>query len=145
MSDIHIESPSVQSYVGILQGVMGRMASHSAACKTWCIALVSAVIVIVADKTGPDYVWISVVPIGLFFLLDSYYLGLERSFRIVYNAFIAKLHDGTARIDDVFVVTPVSGTWKTLRTAAGAACSVSVWPFYLILGGMLIAIRIWIL
>ena len=78
---VGLDSPAVQSYLTILQGVIGRMASNSAGAKTWCIALVSAIIVAVADKGEPRYVWIALVPVGLFFVLDAYYLGLERQFR----------------------------------------------------------------
>ena len=72
------ESASVQSYLSILQGTITRMASNSASCKAWCVTLVSAMLVLIADKEKPDYVWISVVPIVLFVVLDAYYLGLER-------------------------------------------------------------------
>lgn len=141
---VDFESPAVQSYLSILQGVIGRMATNSAACKTWCITLVSAVVVIVADKSKPDYVWISVIPIFLFFLLDSYYLGLERRFRGVYNGFIRKLHSGKATVDDVFIVAP--GKLKEIfSSTCSASASVSVWPFYLLLDLTLFVVRVWIL
>src|SRR2546425_4593734 len=93
----------------ILQSVISRMATNSSNCKTWCVTLVSAIVVIIADKGKPDYVWISVVPIALFLLLDTYYLSLEREFRGVYNDFIRKLHFGNATVDDVFYVAPRTG------------------------------------
>ncbi len=145
MDKVELDSPSVQSYLSILQAVINRMASNSAGCKTWCIALVSAVIVIIADKGTPGYVWISVVPIILFFLLDAYYLGLERRFRDVYNGFIKKLHAGTATVEDVFIVTLGKGAWKTLSTTFSAFLSVAVWPFYGLLALMLVVVRFWIL
>ena len=138
---VDLDSPAVQSYLTILQGVISRMASSSAAAKTWCIALVSAIIVVVADKANPKYVWIALVPVLLFFLLDAYYLGMERQFRDRYNAFISKVHDGTARVEDIFIVTPGGGFWQSLWTALRACGSVSVWPFYGLLALMLLAVR----
>ena len=138
---VNLDSPAVQSYLTILQGVIGRMASNSAAAKTWCIALVSAIIVVVADRREPEYVWIALVPVGLFFLLDAYYLGLERQFRKLYNGFIGKLHDGTAGIDDVFIVAPGDGLAGVMKAALRACRSVSIWPFYLLLALMLLAVR----
>jgi len=45
------ENPQVvQSHLTILQAVIQRMASNSASSKTWCVTLVSAILVIVADK-----------------------------------------------------------------------------------------------
>ena len=99
---VSFDSPSVQSYLTILQTVIGHMATNSASCKTWCVTLVSAIIVIIAGQGKPNYVWISVVPIALFMLLDAYYLSLERQFRSVYNDLVRKLRFGKATIDDVF-------------------------------------------
>src|SRR5947208_1299956 len=121
---VDLDSPAVQTYLTILQGVITRMASNSASAKTWCIALVSAIIVVIADKGQPGYVWISIVPVGLSFLLDAYYLGLERQFRDRYNDFIAKLHDGKAQVDDVFIVTPGGGLKGSMRAALKACGSV---------------------
>lgn len=106
MSNITVESPAVQSHLTIQQGVINRMVANSTGCKTWCIALVSAIAVIIADKGKPEFVWISVVPIGLFLFLDAYYLGLEKRYRDGYNEFIKKLHAGSATVEDLFIVTP---------------------------------------
>jgi len=142
---VDIDSPAVQGYLTILQGVIGRMASNSASAKTWCIALVSAIIVVVSDKGEAGFVWIALVPVVLFFLLDAYYLGLERQFRDRYNDFIGKLHNGRAEVEDVFIVTPGDGVRGTMKAALMACGSVSVWPFYSLLAAMLLAVRMCIL
>jgi len=142
---VNLDSPAVQSYLTILHGIIGRMASNSAGAKTWCIALVSAIIVVIADKGEPGYVWIALLPVGLFFLLDAYYLGLERQFRERYNDFIGKLHGGTAEIGDVFIVTPGGGLSGSVKAAFVACGSVSIWPFYVLLALMLLAVRVWVL
>lgn len=142
---VNLDSPAVQSYLTIMQGVIGRMASNSASAKTWCIALVSAIIFVIADRGEPGYVWIALVPVGLFFLLDAYYLGLERQFRKLYNGFIGKLHDGKAEVEDVFIVAPGDGLAGSMKAALIACGSVSVWPFYSLLTLMLLAVRTYIL
>ena len=130
MSKVGFESGAVQSYLGILQGVINRMSSNSSGCKTWCITLVSAITVVIANKSNPSYVWVALIPISLFLFLDSYYLGIEQRFRDSYNAFIKKLHSGNAQIEDVFIVNPGGGLWLTLSSTCKAALSLSVWPFY---------------
>jgi hypothetical protein len=145
MDKVEFDSPSVQSYLTILQAVIGRMASNSANCKTWCITLVSAIVVIIADKGKPSYVWISIVPIVLFLVLDSYYLSLERQFRGVYNDFIRKLHFGNATVEDVFYVAPRAGGPATSALILKASASFSVWPFYALLALMLLVVRVWVL
>jgi len=145
MDKVSFESPSVQSYLTILQGVINRMATSSSSCKTWCITLVSAVIVIIADKGKPNYVWISAIPIVLFLLLDSYYLFLERHFRGVYKDIIRKLHFGTATLDDTFEIDPRAGEAPTSVGILCAGCSIAVWPFYALLTLMLIVVKAWVL
>lgn len=142
---VTFDSPAVQSYLTILQDVIGRMASNSAASKTWCIALVSAIIVVTADKGQTRLVLIALVPVVILFFLDAYYLGLERQFRERYNVFIDKLHRNTAEVDDVFIVTPGSGLSGSMKAALLACGSVSIWPFYILLVLMLTAVRFWIL
>ena len=109
MKKMGVESGAVQSYLGILQNVINRMSSNSASCKSWCITIVSAIIVIVADKSKPELIWIAGVPILLFLFLDSYYLGLEKRFRSKYNEFIKKIHDESATTEDVFLINPDTG------------------------------------
>jgi hypothetical protein len=129
----------------MLQGIINRMAANSSGCKTWCIALVSAVIVIIADKSNPDFVWISVFPVILFLFLDAYYLDLERRFRNIYNGFIKKLHAGEAELEDVFIVEPETDRRTAVRGVFSAVASTSIWPFYGLLALMLVVVRAWIL
>ena len=121
-------SPSVQSHLGILQGVIQRMAADSSQCKTWCITIVSAIIVIIADKENPDLAWIALLPSILFFCLDTYYLALEKSFRFSYDDFVRKLHSGSIVADDLYSVAP-KGSMS--RHQIEAIKSFSIWGFYL--------------
>ncbi len=127
-------SQAVQAHLGIMQSVIQRMASNSSSCKAWCIALASAVLVLVADKSKPEYAWIAVIPTLLFLVLDAYYLALEKAFRHSYNEFIDKLHRGRIEPSDLYAVVP-SGSlfWQFLK----ALRSFSVWPMYLTLLGMI--------
>ena len=126
-------SQAVQAHLGIMQSVIQRMASNSSSCKAWCIALASAVLV-VADKSKPEYAWIAVIPTLLFLTLDAYYLALERAFRDSYNAFIDKLHGGRIEPTDLYAVIP-SGS--SFRQFLGALGSFSVWPMYVTLLAMI--------
>lgn len=130
---VDLNAPGTQSYLTILQGVISRMATNSASAKTWCIALVSAVLVVVAETDKPKYAWLAAIPTALFFLLDAYYLGLERRFREQYNTFITKLHEGEATVDDLFIVAPPGSFWHGLWVFLKATVSPSVLPFYLVL------------
>jgi hypothetical protein len=121
-------SPSVQTHLGILQGVIERMAANSSATKAWCTTIVSAILVVVADKSKADYVSLALIPTLLFLALDVYYLAMEKGFRNGYNAFVKKVHDGSMTPVDLFWVTPRGNRWA-LRWEAFR--SFSVWGFYL--------------
>lgn len=120
-------SPSVQTHLGILQNIIQRMAANSSSCKAWCITVVSAVLVIVADKGKPNFAFIALIPTLLFFALDVYYLALEKGFRASYNDFVKKLHSGTAKAEDLYAVNP-KGSQSDHQFEA--LKSFSVWGFY---------------
>ena len=90
--NIEPESVSIQAHLNIIQNVIQRMSANSGSCKAWCVTLVSAVLVIVADKGKPEYAWIALLPTFVFGALDAYYLALEKAFRNSYNEFISKVH-----------------------------------------------------
>ncbi len=129
-------SQAVQSHLSIMQSVIQRMASNSASCKAWCITLVSAILVIVADKGKPDYAYIAVIPTILFLILDAYYLALEKAFRKSYNGFIEKLHNSSLASSDFYVVSPEGSLLKTFFVSL---TSFSIYPFY-----MTLLVMIWI-
>lgn len=125
--DIDGASASIQTHLGILQNVIQRMAANSSANKTWCVTLVSAVLVIVADKGKPEYTYIALLPTFAFAALDTYYLALEKAFRNSYNDFISKLHSKTLTAIDLYSVAPQGSMsalqWESLK-------SFSIWGFY---------------
>lgn len=129
-SQLDETSPSVQAHLGVLQNIIQRMAANSTASKTWCITLVSAILVIVADKGKPQYAFIALIPTILFLALDAYYLALEKGFRNSYKNFVKKIHDGTATADDLYAISP-HGNQSSLQVEA--LKSFSVWGFYVTL------------
>ncbi|ASC72002.1 hypothetical protein XM38_029560 [Halomicronema hongdechloris C2206] len=134
--DIDPESSSIQTHLGIIQNVIQRMSSNSSACKAWCVSLVAAVLVLVADKGKPEYAWIALLPIVAFAALDTYYLALEKAFRSSYNAFIRKLHNKQITEQDLYSISPV-GKMSILQVEA--LRSFSIWGFYLSL-----AVLVWV-
>lgn len=141
MENVDFESAAVQNYVSILQAVISRMATNSASCKTWCITIVSAIVVIIATTGKPDYIWIALLPIVLLLFLDAFYLGLERGFISRYNNFVKKVHAKKASIEDVYVVGQISGLLATMCSVVKALVSLSIWPFYGMLLLMLLLTR----
>jgi hypothetical protein len=104
--DFKENSQAVQAHLEITQSIIQRMASNSSSCKAWCITLVSAILVVIADKAKPQYTIIAAIPTFLFLILDAYYLALEKRFRNSYNSFIEKLHLSKIVAADLYVVSP---------------------------------------
>ena len=129
-SPLSENSRSVQAHLSFLQSVIQRMATNSTSCKTWCITVVSAILVIVADRGKPNFAFIAVVPTLLFLALDSYYLALEKAFRASYADFVKKLHSGVAKAEDLYAVAPM-GSYSGHQVQA--LKSFSVWGFYVTL------------
>lgn len=134
------EAASIQTHLGIIQNVIQRMSTDSTNCKAWCVTLVAAVLVIVADKGKPDYAWIALLPTVVFCALDAYYLALEKAFRNCYNQFVSKLRAGTLTEQDLYSVMPIGNMSKLQLEALK---SFSVWGFYISLG-VLIGATKWI-
>lgn len=135
---IDATSPSVQTHLGILQSVIERMAANSTSSKTWCITVVTATLIVAANKDKPDYTLFALVPTLLFLALDVYYLALEKGFRKAYNKFVRKVHNGTLMTNDLYAVKPGGKMsrlrWKMLR-------SFSVWGFYFFIGILITLVR----
>ena len=121
------ESASVQSHLQLMQGVIQRMAVNSSSCKAWCITIVSAILVLIADKNRPELAWLALFPSFLFLALDVYYLALEKAFRMSYNEFIKKLHEKQLYSVDLYLIAPKGNiSIHQLESIK----SFSVWGFY---------------
>ena len=131
---------AVQAHINMLQGIINRMATNSANCKTWAITILAAMLVLVVeDKICSDKLWICYVPIGLFFFLDCFYLGLERNFIKTQNDFVNKINNEEDITKDLFVIKANKTEnfcqkigyqfWHTMK----AIFSFSTLPFYGIL------------
>lgn len=106
MNQFETGAPAVHVHLEMLQGVIQRMAENSRACKLWSITALSAVLFFAARSDAPWYTLIALVPLSLFFLLDTYYLSLEQRFRSSYETILGKLRSGTYGPEDVYQIIP---------------------------------------
>ena len=140
-SNYGAESSAVQKHLEITQGVISRMAESSRSCKVWCVTLVAATLVLVARTGKADHALIALTPTALFYVLDAYYLMLERRFRKSYNNFVGKVHTGEVCTSDLYAVTPEGTVAPGLLWSM--FLSFSVLPFYFaVVGTVLLAWRL---
>ncbi|MBO6074104.1 MAG: hypothetical protein J6P74_03075 [Paludibacteraceae bacterium] len=91
-----------EQYVELLQRNIDRMAGNSASFKNWLIATIAGSLAICFSKdinTETIKILISVLEIItiLFYVLDSYYLGIERRMKNAEKLFIAKCKAGETK------------------------------------------------
>ncbi|HPE61343.1 MAG TPA: hypothetical protein PLB10_13495 [Thiolinea sp.] len=125
---LQADSPAVLRHIDLYQDLIKRMASNSAECKKWAIGLVSAILILVAEKGIGQAAALVIVPVVLFCFLDAYYLALEKQFIAANNHFLDQLHRGELGLEALYRVK-VTGSLP--QTFLDALLSWSVWPFYL--------------
>lgn len=106
MTSFGAESLAVRSHLEMLQSVIQRMAENSRSCKLWSITALSAILFFAARTGVPWYTLIALIPLSLFFLMDVYYLSLERRFRSSYDLMLKNLRDNTYGPDDIYRIVP---------------------------------------
>ena len=137
--DLTPSQPAVHAHLAILQGVISRMASSSHSCKTWCITVIAAILIVSINARIDYLALVALVPAALFCALDVYYLRLERAFRQTYNDFVAALHSEMPEEQSLFVVRP---THSDCTSVLACLASLSIWPFYSILAFIAVVISI---
>lgn len=126
-------NPAIQSHISMLQGIINRMAGNSANCKNWTVTLVAAMLVLLIDKNMqiPNTL-ICLIPIGLFYLLDCYYLGLERLCVSSQKTFLERIYNNEDCVENLYKVEDFKDRCAQICNTVKAMNSVSTTPFYLI-------------
>ncbi|MTQ41958.1 MULTISPECIES: hypothetical protein [unclassified Streptococcus] len=75
-------------HIDIVQSTISRMAQNSFAIKGWTITILVGLFVFLQNDEFRNNIFIYLIPIIFFWLLDSYYLWQERLFRKLYNDII---------------------------------------------------------
>lgn len=75
-------------HLDYIQSTISRMADCSFKVKSLAITIVSAIVGICVKTGDMNILLVAIVPIVLFWILDSYYLQQERMFREIYNILI---------------------------------------------------------
>ena len=73
------------AHLGFIQATINRMSNNSFMLKGWCVTLIAALLALSSKDSNKLFVIIPYFPIGLLWLLDSYYLFQERLYRELYN------------------------------------------------------------
>lgn len=140
MEKFNFDKEDCRHYIGLLQTNINRMAANSAKCKAWLIGIITALTAMQFVSEKMPYIFLAaIIPLLIFYLLDSFYLGLEKRFIILENSFIELLKLKKNFDEKIYVLSPRKVgsdrkyTWKGMK-------SYSTWPFYLALLIIVIAL-----
>lgn len=112
-------------YLQFLQNNISRMNSNSTQVKSWCMAIVAALLAIFAETKNCLFLLICFIPVILFCILDAQYLQQEHKFVGMYNDYIERKENRP----DVYAM-PMKSYAKGLKGFFKALFSWSVFPIY---------------
>jgi len=101
-------------HLEMLQASITRMAGYSFVAKGWSVTLTTAVLGLAAKDGSGVYLLVGALAIVLFWLIDAYYLSLERGFRTLFKAAVARRE---ADLSETFDMAPASGLAARVEAA----------------------------
>jgi hypothetical protein len=119
-------------HLEFIQAVITRMNTNSFMIKGWAVTLISALFALAAKDANQKYVIVAYIPLGMFWVLDGFFLCQERQYRKLYDK-VRRLSE--SRIDFSMNATEFN---NEDRTWFNGIISKTLYPFY----GTLLAITI---
>lgn len=124
------------AHLNVIQGVIARMSGFSAGVKNFCVTISAGIIAVAYQKQIPMLIGAAIAVVLIFFLMDGYYLALEKRYRQLYEE-VAKRPLGQA--SDM----GLKAQQLDFSTYFSAARSISVAGFYaLLLCGVVLLLTI---
>src|ERR1700690_1233528 len=85
-------SDDTSTHLEFVQQVIARMNGNSFQLKTWAVTLTAGLFAL-SDRSKPEFALLAIGPIAVFWILDAYYLRLERQYREMYKHLCAHAED----------------------------------------------------
>lgn len=127
-----LDSEPTRHYLSLLQDNITRMASNSANCKTWAITIVTALLTLtLADKAITEFLQVLYIPVFLFYLLDAYYLSVEKTFIKIEQEYVNAAKSGEDITNKLYTFD--IHQYPRHKQFLSATISISTLPFYIIL------------
>ena len=115
-------------HLEFIQATITRMNQNSFTIKGWMVTLVAALLALYASSSNKLYIAISIVPVIVFWFLDTCYLQIERKFRGLYDD-VAGIN-GKVEVKDfsMHLTKYKGGKYAFIR----CLFSRTIWPLYII-------------
>ena len=81
------DKEQIVKHLEIIQGIINRLAHNSFFIKGWSMGILAAAILFISknQNQSPYLILCFLIPVFVFWILDSYFLWQERLFRGIYN------------------------------------------------------------
>ncbi len=129
-------------YIALLQENVDRMAGNRSSAKIWLATLATAIAAIQFSVESDIIIWVAVVLVVVFYVMDCLYLSLERKYQQLMKMYVdlCKEEDEEGRKAmlynfDISEIKEGTTLWNTMRSS-------STLPFYLVLFLAALAISI---
>lgn len=73
------------NHLNMIQAVIDRMGQNSFHLKGWAVGIMIAIFTFSAGRNDLRSILFTIIPLFVIWILDSYYLNLERKFRLLYD------------------------------------------------------------
>lgn len=121
----------VIAHLQMLQSVIDRLAGNAFLLKGWAITLMAAVFALADPQSKQVFSALAFIPVAAFWILDGYYLFIERRYRDLYEDIVAKKATNLSMKLPQIGKRKYAGDWLW---ACGAPCSVVFYAVLLVSG-----------
>ncbi len=101
-------------HLEFIQAAISRMAHNSFLLKGWTITLAGGLLALAFTETDRRFFYLALMVLGIFWLLDSYYLSRERNYVALYDHVRKRAE---VEVDFSMSANEFGGRWKGIRCA----------------------------
>ena len=122
-------------HLEMVEGVIERMGNNSFQLKGWAVTLVALVSALAAQGSDKRFFLLAFIPLFAFWFLDSFYLQMERKYKVLYKRVADKAENDINFNMDTRSITYTEDEAKRICFCS-CLFSKTEWPFYLIIAGV---------
>lgn len=122
-------------HLEMIEGVIERMGNNSFQLKGWAVSLVALVGALAAQGSDKRFFLLAFIPLLAFWFLDSFYLQMERKYKVLYKL-VSKKNEN--EIDFNMDTHSINYSDDEAKRICFCSClfSNTEWAFYLIIAGV---------
>lgn len=117
-------------HLNMIQEIINRMGNNSFSLKQWAVGIMIAIYAFAGENSHKAVV-VTIIPLVVFWILDSYYLMIERKFRGLYDE-VRKKEEKIVDFNMNFNSIKVNMSNISNYCLLKVAFSKTIFPFYLV-------------